>query len=537
MKQIISIIFLALMPGIFYAQTTQTAKRFLYLGRNLSAEQELHSILLNNPVDAEAWLLLARAYIGQNKIETIQDSLKGLPATIQEEPLAMVAKGYVLLIQNDEAAAKKFFDAVLQKTKQKDPQVLREIARAYVDVKGADAHYAIELLNKAVKRDKKNPELYTLMGDAYNKLSDGSNAYTAYKKALDINPSYARASYRLGKIFTSQKNELYLQYFNDALKADSLYAPALYEMYYHYYFNDVVKAKQYLQQYIAASDHNTDNDYRLTDIIFLNKDYTTAIDKGKYLIARDKDSVPARVYKLIANSYAALHDANNAEQYMRDYFQKNTDTGYLAADYETMAGIYASIPGKEDSLVKYYSLAADKSNKEEFKLNTYKKIAGIYDSLKNYNQQAAWLQKYYNSNPKATNRDLFNWGIARYYAGNYTGADSVFGLYTAKYPDQDFGYYWRARSNVAIDTAMTEGLAIPYYLKVIEFAEKDTTNELNRKRLVESYGYIASYKANHDKDYPASMQYFEKVVALQPGNEDAKKYVGILKKMIDRDSN
>jgi tetratricopeptide (TPR) repeat protein len=222
---------------------------------------------------------------------------------------------------------------------------------------------------------------------------------------------------------------------------------------------------------------------------------------------------------------------------MQAYFQKNTDTAYLATDYETMGKIYDSLSGGEDSAAKYYALAAGKTDKATVRLTLYKKVAGLYDDTKNYDAQVYWLEKYYTTSPKPTNQDLFNWGIAYYYAGKYTLSDSVFGLYTAKYPDQDFGYYWRARSNVAIDTAMALGLAIPHYLKVIEIAEKDTTNELNRKRLVEGYGYIASYKANHDKDYAGSMEYFEKVVALQPENAEAKKYVAILQKMVDKQSN
>ena len=41
------------------------------------------------------------------------------------------------------------------------------------------------------------------------------------------------------------------------------------------------------------------------------------------------------------------------------------------------------------------------------------------------------------------NVDIFSWGVADYNAQNYVKADSIFGLYAAKYPDQTFGYYWR----------------------------------------------------------------------------------------------
>jgi tetratricopeptide (TPR) repeat protein len=117
-------------------------------------------------------------------------------------------------------------------------------------------------------------------------------------------------------------------------------------------------------------------------------------------------------------------------------------------------------------------------------------------------------------------------------AKNYLFADSIFGLYETRYPDQDFGYYWRARSDVAIDTAMTTGMAIPQYDKLIEIDGKDTVNKTNRRHLIEAYGYIAAYRANAQKDYAGAIDYFEKLLALDPGNTDAGRYVGILKKTL-----
>jgi len=327
-----------------------------------------------------------------------------------------------------------------------------------------------------------------------------------------------------------------MQHFEDALRADSLFAPALYEIYYHYYFRDVAKAMEYLQKYIAVSDYNKENDYLMTDMLYLNKDYNAAINKAKQLIANEGDSVSARIYKLMANSYKKLNDPQNAHDYMLKYFDKNNDTTYLAVDYEMMGEIYSSLQDKEDSAIYYYTFAVEKIKQDSAKYNLYKRIADLFKKEKNYYQQAQWLWKYYTNNPHATNVDLFNCGIAYYYGEKYPLADSVFATYTEKYPEQEYGYYWRAKSNAAIDTAMQEGLAIPHYLKVIEMAEKDTANDVNRKRLIEAYAYIASFKANHDKDYTASKEYFEKVLALQPNNEDAKRYVGILEKFIANSS-
>jgi hypothetical protein len=77
-------------------------------------------------------------------------------------------------------------------------------------------------------------------------------------------------------------------------------------------------------------------------------------------------------------------------------------------------------------------------------------------------------------------------------------------------------------------------MAIPQYLKLIEIVGNDTANRTNRKHLIESYGYIAAYKANMEKDYAGSINYFEKLLQLDPTNSDARRYVEILKKNLNK---
>jgi tetratricopeptide (TPR) repeat protein len=77
-------------------------------------------------------------------------------------------------------------------------------------------------------------------------------------------------------------------------------------------------------------------------------------------------------------------------------------------------------------------------------------------------------------------------------------------------------------------------MAIPQYMKLIELDGKDSTKATNRKHLVEAFGYIAAYKANTQKDYAGAIDYFERLLALDPGNADAARYVGILKKNLSR---
>ena len=81
---------------------------------------------------------------------------------------------------------------------------------------------------------------------------------------------------------------------------------------------------------------------------------------------------------------------------------------------------------------------------------------------------------------------------------------------------------------------MENGLALPYYTKVIELAGTDVNT--NKSILIQAYGYIGAYQANVKKDFPVALENFEKIVQLDPGNADATKYIGILKKWIQTGS-
>src|SRR4029078_738295 len=107
-----------------------------------------------------------------------------------------------------------------------------------------------------------------------------------------------------------------------------------------------------------------------------------------------------------------------------------------------------------DSAIAYYELAAANVTDSNARVEYYKKLADMNKAMKNYSGEARWLGKYYTSNAKAGNVDLFNWGVAHYRAEEFHEADSVFGMYITKYPDQAYGYYWRARTNTFIDTTM-----------------------------------------------------------------------------------
>ena len=532
----IAILSLLLLPGVLVlqAQSLEQGVQQMNYERYESAENTFHQVLQQDPGNGNAWYYLVKDYLAEDDLKTANDTIQSVSENVKNDPWYKVAYGNILLEQGKKDEAANYFNDAIKSTKEKDAGILSAVADAQINAEQGDANYAVDLLNKAIKRNKKNPDLYVLLGDAYRKLSNGSEAFKAYQHAIEVNEKYATAYHKLGEIFLSQKNpEMYLEYFQKAITADPNYAPSLYKLYVYEFNRNPAKAMEYYKDYMAKSDTSIDNEYDLTDLLFTNKKYSEAIQKADAIVKSQGEKVQPRLYKLISYSYAEQKDSAKAFDYMQQYFTKAADSNTVAKDYLLMGDLYATVKHNDSLAFNYFdkAVALEKDSTERVKY--FKRFADLAAADKNYSQQAKWLGKYYYASGSATNIDLFNWGLAHYRAGEYAGADSAFGIYVSKYREQSFGYYWQAKSKALADKDMTQGLAVPAYEKLIEVLEKNPNDANYKKWLVEAYAYLAAYQTNTQKNYAEAVSYFEKVLQVDPENADAKKYIGILQKNLE----
>lgn len=531
-------LFISFISGAFalQAQTLEQGIQQIYYKRYHSAENTFNQLIKQDPNNSTAWYYLEKDYLLENRLNKASKSIQSAPETIKTDPWYKVAYGNILLKQGKNDDAANYFADALKQTKEKNPDILAAVADAHITSKSGDLNYALDLLSKAIRRDKKNPSLYVLRGDAYMKLSNGSEAFKAYQEATKVDDKYAAAYHKLGKLFVSQKNpEMYVGYFQKAVAADPNYGRSLYRLYVHEFNRHPAKAMEYYNNYLAKSDRSIENEYDLADLFFINKQFDKAIQKADAIIKTEGDSVQPRLYKLISYSYAEQKDSTKAFDYIQKYFSKEADSNKVAKDYLLRGDLYAAL-NENDSLAFVYYEKATSLEKDSAELEKYyKRFADLAASNKNFSEQAKWLGKYYASNDNGTNIDLFNWGLAHYRAEEYAAADSVFGIYISKYPDQSFGYYWQAKSKALQDKDMAQGLAIPAYLKLIEVLEKNQTDPNYKTWMVESFNYLAAYETNTEKDYAEAVNYFEKVLKVDPENADAKKYIDLLAKNLNQD--
>ncbi len=521
------------------AQSIEDAKANLYYERYESAKEILKSIVLKSDASPDVYYWLAEIYLEQEDIDSAETTIMlGMENFTKQNlskknsPLIFAGYGHLLLDKDSLAAARKQFDDILNETKNKDANTLWAVGKANMDSKNGDSVWAVELLKGAVKRDKRNEIMYTTLGDAYRKLIDGSNAIINYDKALDQNKDFAEAMFKKGRVYKSQNNpEIYMDRFNKAYMMDSLYTPVLYELYYYYYFRDVEKAGKFLNAFIKNSDPSPDHAYMLADLFYVSKKWQMAITQAQSILKIEGDSAEPRMYKLIAYSNAVLGDSVSALNNMNEYFEKQNDSSFVARDFEMKAKLLEKInPDKTDAVI-WYNKAIKKETDKKRTVSYMKSLAELQNELGNREREAIWREKIYQLKETASNLDIYKWGMALYSAKDYAKADSVFGIYEEKYPEQVYGYLWRARSNAAIDTTLELGLAVPHYLKLIDLVSKDSVK--NKAILVRAYEYLGAYEANTTKDYNKAMKYYNKVLQLDANNSDALKYAGILQKWID----
>lgn len=539
MKKIFTLIIVFLITTAVLPQTIEDAKRHIYYERFETAKNVLQAVIAKGNASPDAWYWLGEIYMSQKKIDSAKLILLEGEAYFMRNnfskkalPLLSIGWAHSLLAAGNSTDARNQMESILKETKYKDPLVFLAIARANIDSKNGDAVWAIELLNKALKRDKKNAEIYVAMGDAYRKLIDASKAIVSYDRALEVNPSFAEAMYKKGRIYKSQKNtEIYVDRFTKAYMMDTVYTPALYELYYHYYNRNVVKADKFLKAYLRNADPSPIHAYMLADNYFISKQYQQAIQTAKNIIANEKDSAAPRLYKLIAYSYAELGDSVAALTNMDLYFDKQKTSEYVSKDFELKARLLEKLDPDKTKAIEWYKKALASEKEKEGKLSYMLTLADLQNRLGNTEREAMWREEVYNTKERPTNLDIYKWGVSLYSNENYKKADSVFSIYTTKYPEELHGYLWRARCNALLDTTMANGLAVPHYLKLIEIASKDIAK--NKAVLSRAYQYLGAYEANIKKDFAASLSYYEKILELNPEDSDAFRNVGLLNKWIE----
>lgn len=498
------------------AQTVQEGINHLYADRFKSAEQTFQKILAANPNALEATYWLGQTYLDMDDNNAARQLYDKTLATNGNAPLIMVGKGHVLLLDKKLDEARQQFEAALTVSRTKkgdDPAILNAIGRANVDAKEGNLTYAVEKLEMGLQRDPKNADIALNLGNAYRKKDPGQGggrAYEKYKEATVINPGFAYPYVRIAKLFETQGQwDLVLENLNKALQVDPSFSLAYYELfYYHFFRKEYPQAESILNKYIGTrpNEDKKEDDYLYSQLCWAKKDYDCAITKAEGVKAAMGAKVKPRVHKQLAYSYLGKGDFAKAKENIDAYFAKEKE-GFIPSDYVLKADVYSSgVPSCEE-VYPLFLQGATADTVLQSRIDYLAKAADYFKTKNCKLQEADMRMAWFNARGNASPTYLVNFGILYIQADALLKADSIFAQYIRLAPDSIYGYDWKGRVNVTIDsTMMVEPYATEFvnnYQKTLDIAFTDKIRYKGQGTRAALYlaGYYNNVKNSRDTAY------------------------------------
>ena len=534
-----------LIAGGLKAQSIPEGMNHLYAGRIKSAQTVFEKMLAANPNNIEALYWMGQSYLESDeimsaRIAAAKQLYEKAMHTTNSAPLIQVGLGHIDLLEKKVSEARQHFETALTMTRHNkkgdNPEIETTIGRAIVDSKDGDYSYAVRLLEDASVKDPKNTETLLQLGNAYRKAGEGKGggpAYTAYNKALQVNPNFAPASFRLSKLFESQKNwELVLQYLNDAVTKDPNFTNAYYELFYYYFFRQkYAEAQAQLEKYIRSKGTEVDvqDQYLYAQLCWAQKDFVCAIGKGESVVSALGDKTKPKVYRLLADAYFQNGDIANAKKYSDLFFLKKNPEDYSSYDYELRAKLLTKTGGTPDEIFNNYVEGARLDTVLSSRIEFLDKAANYFKEQKLREKEAQILQKIIELKAKPTINDYFDLTTAYYFGQDYAKSREAAIIMRDKWPTQIYGYDWVYNNSRLIDTLKKDSIAVPDAIKLYDFAVTDTTKY--KKQIVSAASFLAIYYANDAKDKTKAIEYLKKWQAADAENYDnIQKNIDILEK-------
>ena len=532
--KLVNLVVLLTIVATGFSQTVQEGRRFMHVQRHRAAKEHFQKMVDQNPTNAEFIYWLSQAYFDHEDPKGADAVLdKYMQGELGSNPLLLVAKGQAEIAKNKAADARQRFETAISLSKGKNVEVFNAIGKANLE-KGGDAAYGIEKLKLATAiKGFKDPFTYIIMGDLYRGLMNGGEAVKAYENALMVDPKNPIARHKIGKIYLTQgaeQRDIFLGKFNDAVADDPAFTPALYDLYVFYFSRDVNKATQYFNEYKKYAEPGPALDYEEASLQFAAGDFKNAIVKADNLLQTQGANADTRLYRLKAYSFDKLGDSVQALANMETFFEKakadqiNPDNYVIAA---MNAAKTKADPAKVDN---YFSKAVEADTAQVNKIDLARRAADFFKKSGQLKLSADWFIKVMTIKPKPSNLDYYNAGLAFYNLQDFVKSDSLFTLYKTNYPKENVGYLWSFRSKRNIDTSMALGIAVSAAMELVQVTEVDKVKF--KGQIIEASGYLANYFANMKTDYATSIQWFDKILEVDPTNADALKYKDILTKRL-----
>jgi tetratricopeptide (TPR) repeat protein len=514
-----------------FAQTLKDAIKKTDNERFDVAGADFRTLISTEPTKADNYFYAGDNYCKNDNIDSANVMWKKGSEVDPLSALNYVGLAKYLWFKGDTTAANIHIMKALSLTKNKNAEILRQVASIYIETpkfKKLDA--AIILLEKAIKLDAKSAENYLLLGDALQEKTpeNGSPAIKNYNLALGLDPKSPKAIVRTAKLYQRAKNyELANNKYKEAQALDPTYAPAYREnAELNMKFDQSSKAIENWKKYLNLNN-SIDARYRYATSLFSGKRYCEAINELNTVQASGLTNF--YIDRMLTYSYFECTENDVKANYVKGlessdkFFSKVPSEKIIASDYR-YKGLLLSKTGKDSlaiiELERAISSEPEKANeligevgKLQFKNKKYadaivsyeKKRNGLYTNLSV--QELNELGKAYYFGPK-----------------DYVLADTCFAGVAERSPSYAAAYLWRARSSFKIDPTNEKWLAKNHYVKYLELLTPEESIASNNKAsILEAARYLGDcfVNAKDAKDIIKARVYWETIKKLEPTDKQA----------------
>jgi len=531
--------------------------------------RDFYQKLLKSP-PAEPWVYcsLAEAYIGLQNPDSAKIMYQKALVVDPKNAFVLVGLGKIALLSGDNQSELDFFDKA-RKADRKNPAVYCKIADACFSLTKKDTLTGNLYLNQGLELNSKYAEFHMVTGDWETYKKNYGKAANAYERAIFFEPSSIKAHRKLGEIYAAAHfNRQSIDSYNKCISINPdqiLVYKDLGDIYYS--LGRYPEAEKNYKTYMDKAEVSFDDKERYAIILFFNKKYAEAKGLLDNVQSQKADaSVLLRIRGYIAFETG---DFKNGLDLMTQFFKLHDPAKIIASDY------------------LYYGRLLEKNNKELLAMDNYKKAyaldstkSDIISDLANLSSRnmlhVQAINYYFKKIALGSDKSNSFYFIGReaYFEGQvyknkfdslyklqkmsnmpFTDstvvrdsirywriqADSAFTKVTQLSPDYAGGYYWKGRIEALLDPeAETPGGKEAYEKALAIFQKGDL--EKNKKSIIECYKYLGScaylnYERLQKSDKQqaealknTAVDYFQKIIQLDPGDVNANEFINALKK-------
>ena len=550
MKRILFVLMLSIMALAGKAQSIEEGIKHMENENFAAALDAFNAVCKSDPKSHLAAFYIGEVnYLMEDYAEAEKSYKKGLTVNSQCAECT-VGLGKLMLEKGNTMEAEKYFASALKMNK-KSSTIPAFIGDAYLYNDKPDAQKAIKYLSDARDLDPKVAKYWAHLGDAYRLSGDNGEAMSAYEMAVEKDPNDVEAYISMARIWSDAKQtDLAIAKLEEAMRLapnDARPIKDLYEIY--------IDTRQYekvtplLEKYVALTGTDIDARVRLVKFLtFQANDYERAIVEGEKLLLTNPEQYT--LHRWMAWSYA--------EKALQMTERKATDKTITPdiikiewqKSFKHSEELFDALGKKEDrkafpSDYEYWALAAFHLGDLEEASHIYRKylefepartleiyglLAKAYYDSAHYDQAINYYNRKDEIQPLPNGEEYYR-GLSYYKLDKYHEADTSLAKVLQATPSFAAGWLIRARNASNLDSMRVDFLAKPYYeeyIKIAEMATTDADKDKFKKGQIEAYHYLAYYWVQIE-DNAKAIEYYEKIVALDPADENAIANLKVLK--------